>query len=296
MIRISQIKLPINHSDSDLEKKVCKLLHIDKSALVSIDVSKKSLDARKKPELMFVYTVDVVLKNENKINKKILSGNIAKYNPVKYEFDAFGSEKLSHRPVIIGMGPAGLFAAYLLVKNGYKPIILERGKSVEERKEDVDKYWETGVLDITSNVQFGEGGAGTFSDGKLNTVVKDKGGKNSFVLETFCKFGADKEIMYSNKPHIGTDVLIDVVKNMRNEIIQLGGEVRFQSQVTDFVVENNSLKALVINNDYKIDCDVAVLAIGHSARDTFEKLNSIGIKMESKNFAVGVRIQHPQEW
>lgn len=295
MIRISQIKLPINHSDNDLEKKVCKLLHIDKSALVSIDVSKKSLDARKKPELMFVYTVDVVLKNENKINKKILSGNIAKYNPVKYEFNAFGSEKLSHRPVIIGMGPAGLFAAYLLAKNGYKPIILERGKSVEERKEDVDKYWETGVLDVTSNVQFGEGGAGTFSDGKLNTVVKDKGGKNSFVLETFCKFGADKEIMYSNKPHIGTDVLIDVVKNMRNEIIQLGGEVRFQSQVTDFVVENNSLKSLVINNDYKIDCDVAVLAIGHSARDTFERLNSVGIKMEAKNFAVGVRIQHPQE-
>lgn len=295
MIRISQIKLPISHNMNDLEKKICKMLHINQQDLISVEISKKSLDARKKPELMFVYTVDVVIKNENKINKKIYNGNIAKYTPINYQFTDFGCMKMNHRPVVIGMGPAGLFASYLLAKNGYKPIVLERGKSVEERKKDVDKYWETGVLDTSSNVQFGEGGAGTFSDGKLNTVVKDKGGKNHFVLETFCKFGADKEIMYSNKPHIGTDVLIDVVKNMRNEIINLGGEVRFESEVTNIITENNRLKALVVNDSYEIECDVAILAIGHSARNTFETLNNIGIKMEAKNFAVGVRIQHPQE-
>lgn len=295
MIRINQLKLPINHTAEEMEKKLCKILHIKKNDIEKISISKKSLDARKKPDLMFVYTVDVLLKNESRLNKRLFGTNILKYQPERYEFNDFGNEPMRHSPIVIGMGPAGLFAAYMLAKNGYRPIVLERGKAVEERKKDVDRYWETGVLDITSNVQFGEGGAGTFSDGKLNTVVKDKGGKNHYVLETFCKFGADEEILYSNKPHIGTDVLIDVVKNMRNEIIRLGGDVRFESEVTGIEIKNNRIRSVLVNDEYSIESDAVVMAIGHSARNTFEWLYKSGVKMEAKNFAVGVRIQHPQE-
>ncbi|MDE6698687.1 MAG: FAD-dependent oxidoreductase [Lachnospiraceae bacterium] len=295
MIRISQIKLPVNHKDSDLTKKVYKALRIDSKDIVSIEIYKKSVDARKKPDIMFVYTVDVTVKNEKKINKKVFGSNISICTGKKYSFNSFGSEKLVHRPVVIGMGPAGLFAAYLLALNGYKPLVLERGKKVEERKSDVDNYWETGILDKSSNVQFGEGGAGTFSDGKLNTVVKDKDGKNRFVLETFHRFGASEEILYSNKPHIGTDVLINVVRNMRNEIIKLGGEIRFGATVSEIIYRENKLTSVHINDSETIDTDVAVLAIGHSARDTFEMLYDKGLDMEAKNFAVGVRIQHPQE-
>lgn len=295
MIRISQIKLPVNHSNSDLEKKVHRALRTDDRDIVSIEIYKKSVDARRKPDIMFVYTLDVTVKNEKKINKKVFGSNVTICTREKYSFNSFGDEKLIHRPVVIGMGPAGLFAAYLLALNGYKPLILERGKSVEERKKDVDKYWDTGILDKSSNVQFGEGGAGAFSDGKLNTVVKDKRGMNRFVLETFYKFGAAEEILYSNKPHIGTDVLINVVKNMRNEIINLGGEIRFGAKVSEIRYSKNKLTSIVVNESETIDTDVVILAIGHSARDTFEMLYDKGLNMEAKNFAVGIRIQHPQE-
>ncbi len=295
MIRLNQIKLKINHTDEELELKVLKLLRIPKERLEKIQVYKKSIDARDKPELKYVYTIDAYVKDENKLNPHIFGSNVAKAVKDKYSFKCTGEEKLKNPPVIIGMGPAGLFAAYLLALNGYKPIILERGKSVDERHKDVCDFWDKGVLDITSNVQFGEGGAGTFSDGKLNTMVKDKFGRNHFVLETFHKFGAKEEITYINKPHIGTDVLINVVKNMREEIIRLGGTVKFSSQVTDFVIENNKLVGVKVNDCEIIETNVCVLAVGHSARDTFRKLLERGFTMEPKNFAVGVRIEHPQE-
>jgi len=197
---------------------------------------------------------------------------------------------------IIGSGPAGLFCAYLLALEGYRPLVLERGACVEERKKDVDRFWETGVLDPSSNVQFGEGGAGTFSDGKLNTLVKDKTGRNRFVLETFVKFGADEDILYAHKPHIGTDVLIDVVSQMRQEIISLGGEFCFHTQVTDVDLTSKTLKLVHLseNSAEEVSAGAAVFAIGHSARDTFEMLYKHQIPMRAKSFAVGVRIEHPQ--
>lgn len=202
---------------------------------------------------------------------------------------------LSHRPVIIGAGPAGLFCAYFLAMHGYQPVLLERGKDVDAREQDVEHFWATGELNPESNVQFGEGGAGTFSDGKLNTLVKDKDGKGRKVLEVFVECGAQEAILYENKPHIGTDVLKKVVRTMREKIISMGGEVRFQSQVTDICTENGRLKGVEINHGEILPCEAAVLAIGHSARNTFQMLYDREVPMEAKAFAVGLRVQHPQK-
>ena len=195
-------------------------------------------------------------------------------------------------PTGLHLRPAGLFCAYILAREGYRPLIVERGAPVRERKKDVERFWETGLLDPDSNVQFGEGGAGTFSDGKLNTLVKDAAGRNRFVLETFVQFGAPEDILWEQKPHIGTDILIDVVERMRGKITELGGEIRFHSQVTDILPDE---RCLVINGKEKIRAGAAVLAIGHSARDTFEMLFERGFCMEAKSFAVGVRVEHPQQ-
>ena len=202
---------------------------------------------------------------------------------------------LTKPPVIIGAGPAGLFCTYLLAKAGFQPILLERGEAVEERQKKVEHFWATGELDPQSNVQFGEGGAGTFSDGKLNTLVKDQHGRSRFVLKTFVEFGANDDILYESKPHIGTDVLIDVVKNLREEIKQLGGEIFFHSQVTDLRMENDAIKAVEINHKEWLSTDAVVFAIGHSARDTFRMLYEHHIPMSAKSFAVGVRMEHPQK-
>lgn len=253
-------------------------------------IRKRSLDARKKPELYYVYSIDVEIKNEERVLKS-MKGKVQKVSSRPYSVPEHGTERLSDRPVIIGSGPAGLFCAYLLAREGYRPLIIERGASVRERRKDVEKFWETGVLDPSSNVQFGEGGAGTFSDGKLNTLVKDPAGRNRFVLETFVKFGAPEDILWEQKPHIGTDILIDVVETMRREIEKMGGEFRFHSQVTDLIPEE---KVLIINDEEKIRAGAAVLAIGHSARDTFYMLCERGFDMEAKAFAVGVRVEHPQ--
>ena len=295
MIRINQLKLQIPHTEEALEKKIQKTLHLKKGDSFTYRIHRQSLDARRKPELFYVYTVDVTVSNENAVLKHC-KGNIQKVEEKHYQIPSHGTEILNARPVVIGSGPAGLFCAYLLALEGYRPLVLERGACVEERKKDVDRFWETGVLDPSSNVQFGEGGAGTFSDGKLNTLVKDKTGRNRFVLETFVKFGADKDILYANKPHIGTDVLIDVVSQMRQEIISLGGEFCFHTQVTDVDLTSKTLKLVHLseNSAEEVSAGAAVFAIGHSARDTFEMLYKHQIPMRAKSFAVGVRIEHPQ--
>ena len=293
MIKINQLKLPIDHKWEDLEKKVCKLLQIPANKLQGIELLKRSLDARKTP-LMYNYQLGVFADGEEKIIKKLKNKDVSLGKLIKYRFPNMGEEPLTKRPVIIGAGPAGLFCAYMLAKAGFSPILLERGEAVEERQKKVDRFWETGELDTQSNVQFGEGGAGTFSDGKLNTLVKDNHGRSRYVLKTFVEFGAEDDILYESKPHIGTDILIDVVRNMRNEIINLGGEIRFNSQVTDLRMEAGEISALQVNEQEWIETSAAVLAIGHSARDTFQMLLERNVPMKSKAFAVGVRMEHPQ--
>ena len=293
MIKINQLKLSIEHKPEELNKKVCKLLQITPDKLYGIEIIKRSLDARKTP-LMYNYQLGIFAENEEKIVKKIKNKDVTLGNLVKYRFPNMGNEQLIHQPVIIGAGPAGLFCAYMLAKAGFRPILLERGEAVEERQKKVDHFWKTGELDTQSNVQFGEGGAGTFSDGKLNTLVKDNHGRSRFVLKTFVEFGAKEDILYESKPHIGTDILIDVVRNMRNEIINLGGEICFNSQVTDLRMEEGKISALQVNGQEWIETSAAVLAIGHSARDTFQLLLERNIPMRSKAFAVGVRMEHPQ--
>ncbi len=298
MIRISQIKLRYNHTEEDLIIKIADALKLRRDRIsdemLSYSIVKKSIDAREKPDFKFVYSVNVRLKNEKGLKKSVINNNISFVKEEKYEFSPTGSEPLKHRPVIVGFGPAGIFCGYFLAKEGYKPIIIERGKCVDERNTDVNAFWNGSPLDTESNVQFGEGGAGTFSDGKLNTLVKDKFYRNKLVLETLVQFGAKESIMYENKPHIGTDKLSEIVVKMRNAIINLGGEIRFSTKLTDIFVENNKLVGIEVNGKEKIDTNILVLAIGHSARDTFYMLNEKGLNMEPKSFAVGVRIEHPQ--
>lgn len=280
-----------------LSKKAAKLLGIPVLELSDICILKHSLDARKKPQIFHVYTLGVELKNkgaEEKVVRRCKNNHIAMYSQKPYTFAVSGEKVLKDSPVIIGMGPAGLFCGYLLAKHGYRPVILERGCDVETRTRDVEAYWNGGSLNPESNVQFGEGGAGTFSDGKLNTLVKDKNGRNKEVLRIFAEFGAPEQILYENKPHIGTDILKNVVANMRNDIIQNGGEVRFGAKVTGLESYNGVLTAVVVNGKEYIKTTQAVLAIGHSARDTFAYLNDIHVPMEAKAFAVGMRVEHPQ--
>ena len=222
MLRITQLKLPVGHTEEQLRKKLLKTVHIKESGLKEYTIKKRSLDARKKPELYYVYTVDLSAADEGAILRR-LKGKVQKAEEKTYRAPEHGTAPLSGRAAVIGSGPAGLFCAYLLAKEGYHPLVIERGAPVDKRREDVRKFWETGRLDTVSNVQFGEGGAGTFSDGKLNTLVKDPAGRNRFVLETFVNFGAPEDILWEQKPHIGTDILIRVVEAMRNEIIRLGG-------------------------------------------------------------------------
>lgn len=305
MIRIQQLKLPVKHTQTDIENKIRKLLGLKPGQEFTFQVVKQSVDARKKHEVLYVYTADIELIGESpgkgaegKIVKRVHNKNIMLTQKKEYAFHQDGKEKMAHRPLIAGSGPAGLFCAYLLAMHGYRPVVLERGKKVGQRFADVQKFWEDGLLDPSSNVQFGEGGAGTFSDGKLNTLVKDSFGRNRFVLGTFVKFGADSSILYVNKPHIGTDLLISVVRNMREEIIRLGGEFAFGTCLTDIRIKDNSVYAVQATKDgqdFEIPAGILVLATGHSARDTFEMLARHPIPMEAKPFAVGLRVEHPQE-
>lgn len=298
MLRINQLKLKVDHNEAEFKEKIRKTLRIKEEMLLSYAIKKRSLDARKKPELFYVYTVDVQVQSERQILKNKKLKNVSQTPEGKYHLPESGCEELTSRPVIIGSGPAGLFCAYMLSLCGYKPILLERGKSVDERIRDVELFWETGTLNPDSNVQFGEGGAGTFSDGKLNTLVKDTWGRNQEVLRVFVECGAPEEILYEAKPHIGTDILSRVVKNMREKIIANGGEVRFQSHVTGVEQSSGRLTGLQVSDvsgTYVLSAQAAVFAIGHSARDTFQMLYEQKVPMEAKSFAVGVRVEHLQE-
>lgn len=300
MIRINQIKLKVGHTEGQLVQSILRALSMKETEVIQWNIVKKSIDARKKPQIFYIYSVDVEVANEVPLHKKInklKSNQIQIITPTSYGHIPCGTRSLAHPPIIIGAGPAGLFCAYELALQGYVPILLERGGAVEERKSDVETFWETGILNTESNVQFGEGGAGTFSDGKLNTGVKDPSGRNKRVLETFVAHGAPEEILYESKPHIGTDILIDVVRSMRNRIIELGGSVRFHSKVTELIIEDKRIKGVRINHQKEtlLRSDIVVLAIGHSARDTFEYLHQAQIPMVAKSFAIGLRVEHPQE-
>lgn len=290
-LRINNLTLEIEEDLSLLKNKVCKKLDISSNYIKDFKILRESIDARRN-SIKFNYSVEISCEGEKKLIKKLKDRNII-YQEVEYDEKLiFGSKRMKERPVIVGMGPAGMFAGFMLAKNGYRPIIIERGEAIEERNKTVEKFWETGVLNTESNVQFGEGGAGTFSDGKLTTRIKDK--KCSFILQEMVKAGAPKEIIYSGKPHIGTDILKDVVKNIRNTINSLGGEIRFNSKLENIIIKDGKVNAIIVNKE-EIPCENLILSIGHSSRDTYEMLYKNNIFMESKAFAIGVRVEHLRE-
>ena len=292
MIRIRDISLPPEHSVHQLPYEAAQMLRVANSKIRGLTIVRRSIDARKKPDVRVIYTVDVrVDGNEAKILrqsgcKKASLAKTERYKPPRTD----ASPAL--RPVVVGFGPAGMFAALVLALSGLKPIVLERGRDADSRKADVEAFFSTGKLDPRSNVQFGEGGAGTFSDGKLNTGLNNT--RIAWVLEQLVKAGAGEDILFDAKPHVGTDVLVTVVKNIRQRILSLGGEVRFESQVTGIRTADGRVTGLEINGSEILPCDRVVLAIGHSARDTFEMLRDMGLPMEPKPFAMGVRIEHKQ--
>ncbi len=299
--RMHQVKIAAWESKSDLPKKILKKLGNRDYILTNLEIVKESIDARDKNDIKLVYTVDfsVVTRQRPKDYVKLPLNprlHLEQAPEVVYREAEAGEEPLLHRPVIIGFGPCGMFAALTLARRGYKPIVIERGAEVSQRVKDVEKFWTEGILNPESNVQFGEGGAGTFSDGKLTTGIKDP--RIRKVLEDFVRAGADPDILYKQRPHIGTDVLRTVVKNIREEIIGLGGEVRFNTRFVEVKTKNKNVKSVVVESGgvrEEIPTEDAVLAVGHSARDTFRYLAGRGIKMQQKPFSIGVRIEHPQE-
>ncbi len=292
MIRIREISLPPEHNAAQLSYEAAQLLKISNSKVRRVKIVRRSVDARKKPDVRIVYTVDVAVDgNEQKILKQ--SGcKRAQIAPVQYYKPPKSAPETEIPPVVVGFGPAGMFAALILAMAGLRPIVLERGEDALTRQEKVERFFSGGALDSRSNVQFGEGGAGTFSDGKLNTGINNP--RIGWVLEQFVAAGAGEDILFDAKPHIGTDVLVNVVQNIRRRIISLGGQVRFDSQVTDIVQQQGKITGLQINGEEILPCDQVVFAIGHSARDTFCMLQNAGLQMEQKPFSMGVRIEHLQ--
>ena len=293
MIRIREISMPPEHNPAQLSYEAAMLLKISTSKIRKLKIVRRSVDARKKPDIRIVYTIDVTVDgNEKKILRDARCKR-AGLAPVSYYRVPKCTKEPQHRPVVVGFGPAGMFAALILAIAGLRPIVLERGEDAQSRHEKVGHFFRTGELDTKSNIQFGEGGAGTFSDGKLNTGVNNP--RIGWILEQFVKAGAREDILFDTKPHVGTDVLLTVVQNLRQRIIRLGGEVRFHCQVTDIYQQDGSLTGLQINGQETLPCDHVIFAIGHSARDTIRRLEERGIPLEAKPFAMGVRIEHLQE-
>ena len=295
MLQINEVRVPVGAGEEHLKKKVCHMLGVQESDLLSFRVAHRSVDARRKPDLFFSFTVRVELDDEKRFLKRNRHKNIMSIDIKPYHFPGCDAPRGILSPVVVGSGPAGLFCAYVLSLHGYRPILLERGGEVEKRRADVDAFWRGGPLNPESNVQFGEGGAGTFSDGKLNTGVHDRDGRGTFVLDTFVRMGAPSDILYDAKPHLGTDLLTGIVRSMRQEIRKNGGTVRFDTRVDDLSISDGRVTGVVTADGEMIRSDAVVLAVGHSARDTFEMLNGRKIPMERKPFAVGVRVEHPQE-
>lgn len=304
MIRINQLKLSVGHTKADMKKKAAKMMRIPEDKILSLVPVRQSLDARKKNELLYIYSLNATVSGkEGAVIKNAKNVNVVLNTEKPYRFPEHGQEPLCHRPVIVGFGPSGMFCGLMLARAGFSPLILERGEDVDSRTQKVEAFWRGGELNPESNVQFGEGGAGTFSDGKLNTLVKDPSGRNKKVLEILAEAGADPSITYVNKPHVGTDVLSRVVKNIRQEIIRLGGEIRFGCKLTDFSEAGGRLISVTVSQreeggfyrEETIPAQAVVLAIGHSARDTFRMLSEKSLDLQAKAFAVGLRIQHPQK-
>ncbi len=298
MIRINELRLPLEHAPDALPAAVAQRLGLSVAAIRRLSVFKRSQDARKKNALMFIYNVDVDLGDgdeEARLLERFADDpKIGPTPDTSYHFVAQAPATLAARPVIVGFGPAAIFAALVLAQMGFRPIVLERGKAVRERTKDTWKLWRNNQLDPESNVQFGEGGAGTFSDGKLYSQIRDPRHLGRKVLTEFVKAGAPEEILYVARPHIGTFRLVSMVERMRREIESLGGEIRFQSRVTGLRIEDGQVHGVVLANGEEIPSEHVVLALGHSARDTFEMLHASGVFMEAKPFAVGFRIEHPQ--
>ncbi len=304
MLRIHEIKRSVGEDPEVIPRRIIKKLNIKDLGISHYQLVKESVDARNKSEIKLVCSIDFVPflpgrkaeETETFLLEKCKSVKIERTPDMRYHPPTPGGEKLKLRPVIAGFGPCGMFAGLILSELGYRPLILERGKPIPERVRDVDRFWKEGLLDPESNVQFGEGGAGLFSDGKLTTQIKDP--RIRKVLEEFVEAGADEELLYKQKPHIGTDVLRRIVLNIRKKILENGGEIRFQCRLSDLSISGTGgakkLEGVFINRESRIDTEVLVLAVGHSARDTFRTLDESGVVMEQKPFSIGVRIEHPQ--
>ncbi len=295
MLRLTEVKLPLDHPEESIRSAILKKLDIPPALLSGYQIHKRSYDARKRSEIALIYTLDIEVKNEAAILKRLRADKHVSLTPdMAYRFVARAPETLPSRPVVIGAGPCGLLAALVLAQMGFKPILLERGKAVRERTKDTWGLWRKGELNPESNVQFGEGGAGTFSDGKLYSQIKDPQHHGRKVLEEFVKAGAPEEILYVSKPHIGTFKLVSMVEHMRQSITNLGGEIRFQSRVVDIDIIDGQVCGVVLASGERMAADHVVLALGHSARDTFKMLHERGVYIEPKPFSVGFRIEHPQ--
>lgn len=297
MIRITNLKLNLDDAVdyaseiANLRKLVISKYNIKANQLLLLKIFKKAIDARRKSHVHFVFTVDIEVANETAILAKS-QVNMSKTPDYKYQCPQSGSKEMPYQPVIVGFGPAGIFAALILSRKGYDPIVLERGQDVDKRTSEWNRFIETREFSESASIQFGEGGAGTFSDGKLTTLINDT--RCHFILSELVKAGAHPEILYVNRPHVGTDVLKKIIKNIRNEIVKNGGTIRFGAKVTDFIIENNQLNGVVINGKETLSTNICLLGIGHSARDTFQLLYDKNLTLESKAFSVGVRIEHLQ--
>lgn len=292
IIRIEEISLGLDESEVFLKKQVAAILAVAESEIVSVTVIKRAVDSRHKKKILFNYSVDVEVKNPDLIKEWSIAHRTRWQEPYSYEIKRVGKQPIN-RPIVVGSGPSGLFCALLLAKAGLKPLIIERGRDIDTRVSDVANFFKTGELNSASNVQFGEGGAGTFSDGKLYTLINDP--RSKYLFQELVAAGAPKEIIWSATPHIGTDKLRQVVKNIREEIITLGGEVRFATCLTNLEITNSQIKKAIVNNSEEIIITDLVLAIGHSARDTYQMLYDQKLTMTAKPFAMGVRIEHLAE-